>query len=67
MEASAKNSFKISEVMETITRILIYKKTKIGIFNNGNTPDDNNNIKLDEKNRQNNEDNQNCCNISSFI
>ena len=67
IEASAKSSDKIYEVMETITRMLIHKKNKIGIFNSGNTPDNNDNIKLDENNKQNNEDNQNCCNISSFI
>jgi GTPase SAR1 family protein len=67
MKASAKNSFKIIEIMETITRLLIHKKTKIGVFNNSNTSDDNDNITLDESNSQKNEDSQNCCNISSFI
>ena len=42
IEASAKNSDKIHEVMETITRMLISKKTRIGGLINGNngTPSD---------------------------
>ena len=69
MEASAKNSYKINEVMETITRMLISKKTRIGNLlnsSNYNTPSSQDNIKLNEKN-ENNEQNQDCCNISSFI
>ena len=68
MEASAKNSFKINEVMETITRMLISKKTRIGnsLNNSINTPEDMDKIKLNDKN-ENSEQNQDCCNISSFI
>ena len=37
IEASAKNSIKINEVMETITRMLISKKTRIGnLLNSSN-------------------------------
>ena len=69
MEASAKNSYKINEVMETITRMLISKKTRIGGLLNGNsinTPNDQDKIRLSDKNN-NEEQNQDCCNISSFI
>ena len=68
MEASAKNSYKINEVMETITRMLISKKTRIGGLINGNinTPNDQEKIMLSEKN-QNGEQNQECCSFSSLI
>ena len=68
MEASAKNSYKINEVMETITRMLISKKTRIGglINSNINTPNDQEKIMLSEKN-QNGEQNQECCSFSSLI
>ena len=67
MEASAKNSYKINEVMETITRMLISKKTRIGGLNNdNNTPNEKEKIKLSERNDKN-EQNQECCSISAFI
>ena len=61
MEASAKNLYKINEVMETITRMLISKKTRIGglINSNINTPNDQEKIMLTNKN--NNEQSQDCC------
>ena len=60
MEASAKNSFKITEVMETITRMLISKKTRTGVTSTDyNTPSDQDKIMLTNKN--NNEQNQECC------
>ena len=64
MEASAKNSDKIHEVMETITRMLIAKKTKIGNYNSENnnlTPDDSGRIKINDKNFVTGEQNQDCC------
>ena len=68
MEASAKNSFKINEVMETITRMLISKKTRIGGLINGNngTPSDKDKIRLSDKNKDG-EQNQECCSLSSLI
>ena len=68
MEASAKSSYKINEVMETITRMLISKKTRIGtsLNNNNYTPNDQDKIRLSNKNDEDNQ-NQECCNISSFI
>ena len=60
MEASAKNSFKITDVMETITRMLISKKTRTGVNSTEyNTPNDKDKIML--TNRNNNEQNQECC------
>ena len=60
MEASAKNSFKITEVMETIARMLISKKTKTGVMTTDyNTPNDQEKIMLTNKN--NNEQSQDCC------
>jgi Fe2+ transport system protein B len=60
MEASAKNSFKITEVMETIARMLISKKTKTGVMTTDyNTPSDQEKIMLTNKN--NNEQSQDCC------
>ena len=70
IEASAKNSEKIYEVMETITRMLISKKTRIVNLNssgNYNTPNEQGRILLSDKDKKNNEQNQDCCNISSFI
>ena len=70
IEASAKNSDKIYEVMETITRMLISKKTRTGIINNKSnydTPNEQGRILLKEQDNKNNEQNQDCCNISSFI
>ena len=68
MEASAKNSYKINEVMETITRMLISKKTRIGGLINGNngTPNDKDKIMLSDKNKDG-EQNQECCSLSSLI
>ena len=67
MEASAKNSFKITEVMETITRMLISKKTRTGVLNTDyNTPSDQEKILL-SNNQSNNEQNQDCCNFSNLI
>jgi Ras-related protein Rab-1A len=67
MEASAKNSYKINEIMETMTRMLISKKTRIGGLNNdNNTPNEKEKIKLSDRNDKN-EQNQECCSISAFI
>ena len=60
MEASAKNSFKITEVMETIARMLISKKTKTGVMTTDyNNPSEQEKIMLSNKN--NNEQSQDCC------
>ena len=61
IEASAKSSDKIYEVMETMTRMLISKKTRIGSLNNSNnnTPSEQEKIMLSNKN--NNEQSQDCC------
>ena len=70
IEASAKSSEKIFEVMETMTRMLISKKTRSGYLNNINnndTPNDLGRIQLNDKDNKNNDQNQDCCNISSFI
>ncbi len=70
IEASAKSSEKIFEVMETMTRMLISKKTKTGNqinINNNDTPNDPGRIQLNDKDNTNNEKSQDCCNISSFI
>ena len=70
IEASAKNSDKIYEVMETITRMLINKKTRSSFMNNINnydTPNQQGRILLSEDDNKNKEQNQDCCNISSFI
>ena len=66
IEASAKSSFKILEVMETMTRMLISKKTRTGInLSNYYTPGDQNRISLNDKPKENNdEDNQSCCSFS---
>ena len=67
IEASAKNSDKIHEVMETITRMLIAKKTKSANFNsenNNSTPDDNGRIKINEKKFDKGEQTQDCCSFS---
>ena len=68
IEASAKNSDKIYEVMETMTKMLISRKTKSGINNknNKNTPE-HENISLNDNSNRNNEENQDCCSFSSFI
>ncbi len=67
IEASAKSSDKIYEVMETMTRMLISKKTRIGNLNNYNdTPIEQGKISLNDKNNQNDEQNQDCCNFSLF-
>ena len=67
IEASAKSSDKIYEVMETMTKMLISRKTKSGINNkNKNTPE-HENISLNDNSNRNNEENQDCCNFSSFI
>ena len=68
IEASAKNSDKIYEVMETITRMLISKKTRnINNISNYDTPNEQGRILLNDKDNNNNEQNQDCCNISSLI
>ena len=67
IEASAKSSDKIYEVMETMTKMLISRKKKSGINNkNKNTPE-HENISLNDNSNRNNEENQDCCNFSSFI
>ncbi len=67
IEASAKSSDKIYEVMETMTRMLISKKTRIGNLNyDNNTPIEQGKISLNDKNNQNDEQNQDCCNFSLF-
>ena len=58
IEASAKNSIKINEVMETITRKLIENKIK-GENNNINNNTPNKGVNLDSKN--NNKTNSGCC------
>ena len=65
IEASAKNSDKIYEVMETMTKMLISRKTKSRL-NNNDTPE-HGNISLIEHSNKNNEESQDCCNFSSFI
>ena len=69
IEASAKSSDKIYEVMETITRMLINKKTRSGMDNisNYDIPNKQGRILLSEEDNKNKEQNQDCCNISSFI
>jgi len=68
IEASAKNSDKIYEVMETMTKMLISRKTKSGLNNkNNNDTPDHGNISLSEHSEKNNEESQDCCNFSSFI
>ena len=53
--------------METMTKMLISRKTKSGINNkNKNTPE-HENISLNDNSNRNNEENQDCCNFSSFI
>ena len=66
IEASAKSSFKITEIMEAMTRMLISKRTRTGInISNYNTPGDQNRISLNDKPKENNdEDNQSCCSFS---
>ena len=68
IEASAKSSDKIYEVMETMTKMLISRKAK-GRLNNKNNNDtpEYGNISLIEHNNRNNEESQDCCNFSSFI
>ena len=68
IEASAKNSDKIYEVMETMTRMLISKKTRnIKNISNSDTSNEQGRILLNEKDNNNNDQNQDCCNISTFI
>ena len=54
--------------METMTKMLISRKTKSGLNNknNNNTPE-HGNISLIEHSNKNNEESQDCCNFSSFI
>jgi ribosome biogenesis GTPase A len=68
IEASAKSSDKIYEVMETMTKMLISRKTKsrLNNKNNSDTPE-HGNISLIEHSNRNNEESQDCCNFSSFI
>ena len=70
IEASAKSSDKIYEVMETITRMLINKKNRSGVMdniNNYDTPNKQGRILLSEEDNKNKEQNQDCCNISAYI
>lgn len=70
IEASAKNSDKIYEVMETMTRMLISKKTMTGNLNHSNnngTPNEQGRILLNDQNNKNKEQDQDCCSISSII
>ena len=67
IEASAKSSDKIYEVMETMTKMLISRKTKSGLNNKNNNTPEHENISLNENSNKNNEENQDCCNFSSFI
>ena len=68
MEASAKNSDKIYDVMETITRMLIAKKTKMGnnynSENSNSSTDDENRIKINDKKFVTGEQSQDCCSFS---
>ena len=62
IETSAKNSFKITEVMETITKKLIEKSgqgTNSGLIN---TEKEKSGISLGEKNQQN-PNGDNCCSM----
>ena len=67
IEASAKSSDKIYEVMEAMTKMLISRKTKSGLNNKNNNTPEHENISLNENSNKNNEENQDCCNFSSFI
>ena len=67
IEASAKSSDKIYEVMKTMTKMLISRKTKSGLNNKNNNTPEHENISLNENSNKNNEENQDCCNFSSFI
>ena len=64
IEASAKNSDKIYDVMETITRMLIKQKTRNGLMtsiSNYDTPNEQGKILLSEDVNKDNEQNQDCC------
>ena len=64
IETSAKNSFKITEAMEMITRKLIKEKNNQGEQQKeGTTNSERKGISLNEENKQNN-DNNNCCSLS---
>ena len=68
IEASAKNSDKIYEVMETMTRMLISKKTRnIKNISNSDTSNEQGRILLNEKDNNNNDQNQDCCNLAAYI
>ena len=70
IEASAKSSDKIYEVMETITKMLMNKKNRSGVndnISNYDTPNNQGRILLSEEDNKNKEQNQDCCNISSLI
>ena len=62
IETSAKNSFKITEAMEMITKKLIEKNGQGG-ENNTDTGNEKKGISLDNKNQENNNEN-NCCSFS---
>ena len=54
--------------METMTKMLISRKTKSGLNNkNNNDKPEHENISLNDNSNRNNEENQDCCNFSSFI
>ena len=64
IETSAKNSFKITEAMEMITRKLIKEKNNQGEQQKeGTTNSERKGISLNEESKQNN-DNNNCCSLS---
>ena len=62
IETSAKNSFKITEAMEMITKKLMENNGKptSGTVTNNN---DKAGISLNEANQKKNEDNNNCCSL----
>jgi len=69
MEVSAKNSDRIFEAMETMTRMMIKQKMKKGILPNSNydTPVDQGRISLNDYKDKEETDNQECCNFPSIF
>jgi Ras-related protein Rab-1A len=63
IETSAKNSFKITEAMEMITKKLMEEKSGQGSSTAGNNNNEKAGISLDEAKQKTNEDN-NCCSFS---
>ena len=63
IETSAKNSFKITEAMEMITKKLMEEKNGQGPSSGGSNNTEKAGISLDEAKQKTNEDN-NCCSFS---